>query len=146
MDCVQTGRIDVLGTIKKRRSKHHTSPSQPTERQQADVMACPLILKLTATYLTEEADRYKDGRLLDKIIPKMSGLNKEFNDIPQIKDYVSYRREEFAEYAEAGAREWQRYNAEYESQAAYTAEDIPKCTQRPLLSWAVGSIVTFLGR
>ena len=109
-------------------------------------MASPLILKLTATYLTEEADRYKHGWLMDKIMPKMSGLNKEFNDIPQIKDYVSYRREEFAEYAEVGAREWRRYNAEYEGQAAYTAEDIPKYKQRPLLSWALGSIVTFLGR
>ena len=102
-----------------------------------------LILKLTASFLAERADSYKDGWLLDKIIPKVSVLNKGFHENAQVRDYVRRRRAEFAEFP---AGEWKEYNNEYEDRAAWTADSLPQCKQRPLLSWGLGSIVTFLGR
>ena len=103
-----------------------------------------LILKLTASFLTERADNYKDGWLLDKIIPKVSALNRSFHENPPVKGDVRHRRNEFVEFPPG---EWQEYNAEYEDRAAFHAEhSIPQCKQRPLLSWGLGSILTCLGR
>ena len=102
-----------------------------------------LILKLTADFLVEGGDPYKDGWLLDKIIPKASALNKSFHENPQVRGYVLRRRKEFAEFPPG---EWQEYNAEHEDRAACTADVILQCKRRPLLSWGLGSIVTFLGR
>ena len=100
-------------------------------------------MKLTTDFLTERSDPYKDGWLLDKIIPKVSALNKNFHENKQIRDYMHLRRSNFADFPPG---EWRKYNAEYEDRAAYNADAIKECKKRPLLSWGLGSIVTFLAR
>lgn len=114
-------------------------------------MACPRsdvnkeqALKLTTSFLLQNADRYKDGWLLDEIIPKALALNRDFSGDTQMKGYARHRRDE---YAECTTPEWKEYNNEYKDRATYTAEvSIPQCKRRPLLSWGLGSVVTFLGR
>ena len=105
-------------------------------------MSCEKILSLTADFLIEHSDVYKDGWLLDKVLLKLKKLNKKFQQDPKIGVIVERRRKECVE--EYSPREWKEYNKDYEERAMERMAAIFRCKQRPLLSWGAGPAACFL--
>ena len=103
-----------------------------------------LVLDLTVNYLLEESDRWKDGWLLDEILPQTSMLSKGFSENKRVTEYLSFRRAQFAEFTRR-RWDWKGYKEECKDNAFWRAShSIPKCPRRPLLSWGPGNVVTFL--
>lgn len=119
-----------------------------------------IIPTLVAGYLLEGGDEYKDGWLLDQIIPRIACLSRAHRT-DQVQQYLTKRRTTFQGFVHDAAedlgvrvmsrmalawarREWRLYNADYEWRARSTASTCIRGSCRPLLSWGVGSVHIFL--